>query len=398
MERADNYAANMMADVLKHSVQLGSPDGGVPLRTVLIKPAGDACNLACKYCYETDRRNKTGKKLMTIELLDRILDNLLPFVTPPFSVGVHGGEPLLASRSLLQHLVDRFRREENLNATLSIQTNAVLIDEGWAQFFRNNRIGVGISLDGPDAKDNLLRIDPGGRESYSKVLRGVECLQKHEITFGVITVITPLRIKESDAAARLYHGFRDHGVGHYDIHPAYSPTPKARESNVTPEDYASFSIELFESWADRGDDQTEIGFIEHFFQGMTGLPGHACYRAGACSSILGIDADGSTSPCTRPFGDEYQFGNLAEETIVDILKSSAFHAFRNKELEGQRRTLSCEWSHLCGRGGCPHERLDHGEQAIDGHHVYCTCNNGSNGGYPAIFSHIKNSVERLLHS
>jgi radical SAM protein with 4Fe4S-binding SPASM domain len=52
----------------------------------------------------------------------------------------------------------------------SLQTNAVLIDESWAGFLKNENFLVGVSLDGPPELHDIYRQDKNGHPTSEKVL------------------------------------------------------------------------------------------------------------------------------------------------------------------------------------------------------------------------------------
>ena len=51
----------------------------------------------------------------------------------------------------------------NVQISNAIQTNGMLLDETWAEFFRQERFLVGISLDGFKDNHNRYRTDSKGR-------------------------------------------------------------------------------------------------------------------------------------------------------------------------------------------------------------------------------------------
>jgi uncharacterized protein len=158
-------------------------------------------------------------------------------------------------------------------------------------------------------------------------------------------------------------------------------------------------VDLFEAWIARGDPKIRIRSFEEFFKGMTGASSETCFRSGRCMTIVGVDPDGGATPCTRPFGPEYRFGDLARRGFDEVVRSEGYRRFATAEAVGRAAHAACKWSYLCGSGGCPHERLRDGAQAVDGRNVYCTCDedeDGSAGGYPALFTALVRRVEKVL--
>lgn len=78
---------------------------------------------------------------MEQETYEKLLDNLLfdlesgDFVTIAFQ----GGEPILAGLSWFRKFVDCARKKlQNVTLNFSLQTNGIILDDEWCQFFKEN--------------------------------------------------------------------------------------------------------------------------------------------------------------------------------------------------------------------------------------------------------------------
>jgi len=60
--------------------------------------------------------------------------------------------------------------------TLSLQTNAMLVDPEWIDIFERNRVRVGVSLDGPAEYNDKAGRFPGQRH-HDATVRGLRLLQ-----------------------------------------------------------------------------------------------------------------------------------------------------------------------------------------------------------------------------
>lgn len=149
---------------------------------MLVLSLTGACNFACRYCYAAEH-NKTMMKLETalkaLELIDKKEKFVLQF---------SGGEPLLNFKCLQQTV--NYVNEHNLPALLQIQTNASLINEEIAKFLKNNKIAVGVSLDGMPAVNDKMRILPDRRGTTDLILNGLEILKRNNIAVGITCVVT----------------------------------------------------------------------------------------------------------------------------------------------------------------------------------------------------------------
>lgn len=111
--------------------------------TVELHPVGIRCNLSCPYCYQNPMRDagNFGTEGYDLEKMKAALEAEGQRFT------VFGGEALLMPIDDLEELwrwgFEKFKRN-------AIQTNAALITERHFELFRKYRVGVGVSMDGPD--------------------------------------------------------------------------------------------------------------------------------------------------------------------------------------------------------------------------------------------------------
>lgn len=153
------------------------------------------CQLRCRYCYM--RGGETERIDLDPAMFDRALTAL------PLHAGcelqIAGGEPTLVP-DVLEAVVARagafgFGR-------IGVQTNGLGIDDAFLSLVRRQKIGVGVSLDGPADVNDVWR----GRTA--EVLEGMGRLEAADIPFGVTTVLTRGSIAALPRLAMLLAGFR----------------------------------------------------------------------------------------------------------------------------------------------------------------------------------------------
>ena len=103
----------------------------------------------------------------------------------------HGGEPLLVGPLRFGRWCTEIRNSLKGVATieLGIQTNGVLLDDGWIQVFREHQVTVGLSIDGPKEVHDIFRRDHKGRGSYDSVELGLRLLQRADLPHRILSVI-----------------------------------------------------------------------------------------------------------------------------------------------------------------------------------------------------------------
>ena len=178
----------MLGDIPVFSRYRGpiSPD----VRLVVVQPT-PFCNINCDYCYLPDRKSTARLAKATFR---KLLENLFGdgFGRRGLSIVWHAGEPMVLPPSYYESLFEVID-ELSLSPELishAFQTNGTLISPDWCSFFRDFKIRLGVSLDGPAWLHDRHRRDREGRGTHSRVLEGISCLRESQIDFHVIAVIS----------------------------------------------------------------------------------------------------------------------------------------------------------------------------------------------------------------
>ena len=87
-----------------------------------------------------------------------------------------------------------------------MQTNGTLIDDEWAAFFKQHNYLVGLSVDGPRELHDAYRINKKGKGSFDDVIRGWNCLRKHNVDVNILCTI---HAANADHPLEVYRFFRD---------------------------------------------------------------------------------------------------------------------------------------------------------------------------------------------
>src|ERR1700728_2822887 len=104
------------------------------LDTILLKVAS-RCNINCSYCYVYNQGDTSWQRmpkhmsLTTIKDVLRQLATLYEDQQHPFAIVLHGGDPLLLPREILETLLQGLADLLPAACTRSIQTNGTLIDD-----------------------------------------------------------------------------------------------------------------------------------------------------------------------------------------------------------------------------------------------------------------------------
>lgn len=313
-----------------------------------------SCNLRCAYCFrELDRHAVKMTEEKLADICDRLVLHCRQMNGQRLTIQAWGGEPLLEA-SKIQYIRKRFDAE-GLNPQIVIETNATLITEETASLLLQNRIDIGISIDGPACIHNIQRPYPDGSPSLNAVKRGIENLRKIGYNgFGSITVVTRETYSHLpeviDYLACTLH-LRSIKLN------LMRKTDDNREMAIDLSDIAAY-VELLlaslKKCQEKGVSVTE----QNVSQRMANLLFRPCdniCNAHGCHGgyrMLSIDGNGDVYPCELTDDPSYRLGNVQDEQTFEEMIHHAmtagcayFQARECKECHG------CPWWFFC-RGGC----------------------------------------------
>jgi len=140
----------------------------------------DACNLACKYCYQTRTpeamSEETARKAVDLSIAASVaslkcsnlcaLSSGNPADIASGSTGIcfFGGEPLLMRQLILRTLdyCSSIHKETGHRFNFKLVTNGTLLDEAFMRVVDENGIGLGFSHDGLMQDDERIYPDGSG--------------------------------------------------------------------------------------------------------------------------------------------------------------------------------------------------------------------------------------------
>lgn len=351
------------------------PQAREPLE-VILKLAGETCNINCHYCYEK-RKPYDNAQVLSARALRTFLRHLGP---RPLKVGLHGGEPLLVGRPHMAALLAELRHHP-APVELSLQTNAVRLDEAWLAFFAQQwpSLSIGISLDGDEAA-NAHRVDYRGRSTHGRVVAALRRCAEAGREVGIISVVTrPLLGRAAstidffeqfpavralnlipcldyDVTSKHYRGVSGEAIR------SLNPTNAGHPGwATTPDEYADFLIEAYSAWRDSG--AWRHFTIEPFSSIIRVLvnkePGICHFSKKKCAFILTLYPDGRVGSCDEFSMPTAQLGRLADgwtwqgEQHLGLTINPDLHARLERLL---RICDGCDYLATCG-GGCLASRM-----------------------------------------
>ena len=139
----------------------------------LVIHVSNDCNLRCQYCYAAGGAYGSARRLMSLDMLQTVLNVFFQHFDSITNVQIFGGEPLMnmpAVRAICEYV--RARNEEAEHKTsIGLVTNATLIDAEFIELVKDYEVNVTISYDGDVKTNNELRVYQDRRGSSEDVLK-----------------------------------------------------------------------------------------------------------------------------------------------------------------------------------------------------------------------------------
>jgi len=355
---------------------------------VFAKPAGAACNLACRYCYYlpldgrqwpvasgrcpvdhgclADGRDgsegaQPGIRRMWDELLEAyIAQHLGAAPEPDVLFSWHGGEPTLLGVEYYERVValQRGHRREGQRVANGIQTNGVLIDDDWCRFLARERFHVGLSLDGPADLHNAYRVTRGGGASHAQAVRAFERLRAHGVPCEILCVVHDRNVREP---IRVYRFLKKLGAREMAFLPLVQPGPGAAgevtPESVSPAAYGDFLCGIFDEWVERDRSRIAIQVFDEATRPARGLPHSLCIYRETCGDVPVVEHDGSFYSCDHFVNEAHRVGSILETPLAALLdhpEQVAFGLAKRDLLP--RMCRECPVLLMCN-GGCPKDRI-----------------------------------------
>jgi uncharacterized protein len=363
---------------------------------VLTKPTGAICNLDCKYCFFLSKEElyPNSKFRMTDEVLERYIRQQCESqaALPEVTISWQGGEPTLMGLDFFRRSVElaaKYRRPAQ-SVQYTIQTNGTLVDEEWCAFFREHRVLVGLSIDGPRKQHDAYRVDKGGHPTFDKVMQAARLMQQHQVDFNVLCTV---HAKNADHALEVYRFFRDDlGTRHIQFIPIvervnsdgrtrFQEGNAVTDRSVTAEQWGRFLTTIFDEWLKRDVGTVFVQMFDAALASWVGTTPTLCIFAETCGDAVALEHTGDLYSCDHFVEPKHLLGNIAETSLAELVASPQQRAFGAAKRDTlPRYCRECPVRFAC-HGECPKNRFILTPDGEPGLNYLCA-------GYKGFFTHI----------
>lgn len=348
------------------------------ISTFLVKVAS-RCNLNCDYCYvfnHADQSWKDRPALMSDHHVDLLAQRLSEYTQKrsldEILVVFHGGEPLLMGSEKICGIANKIREAvpSHVIVDFSLQTNGVILRERDIIAFSQNKIGVSLSLDGPQKANDLHRLTHTGMSSFSKVKRAFDTLKQYPDVFtGVISVVD-VRVSPQE----LFAFFDELSPPCLDflLPDANYASPPLQRATL-PGVYQQWLHEAFNLWLDKYS-HIPVRFFDNLVAAISGSKSGTDAFGFGDVSLLSIETDGTYHDLDVLKITKNNFSSLG----MDLETHSIYDASLSPKIKAHRSLLSmeglcstcqkCSVVNICAGGSVPH-RYD--GEGFNNPTVYC---------------------------
>lgn len=359
---------------------------------LMVKPGGAICNLDCTYCYFLSKellypgsRFKMADELLETYTRDYIAAQRADEVTFAWQ----GGEPTLLGLPFFRRALALQARYKRPGMTVhnTFQTNGTLLDDDWCNFFKQHDVLVGLSLDGPERLHDAYRVNKGGQGSFKQVMRGLELLKQHGVSFNILTT---LHAANAPYPLEVYRFLRDEVEARFiqfipiverDNASGFQEGNEVTSRSVTGAQYGAFMTTVFDAWVRKDVGRVYVQLFDIALAAWVGLSPGLCVFEKTCGTALALEHNGDVYSCDHYVEPDYLLGNLLELPLLQMVTSDRQRAFgQAKDTSLPRYCRDCEVRFVCN-GGCPKDRLLSTPDGEAGLNYLCS-------GYRSFFNHI----------
>lgn len=355
--------------------------------TTMVKPVGSLCNLDCDYCYYLGKADLYGghQPRMSDELLERYISQYIEAVqVPVVTFCWHGGEPLLAGLDFFEKAVaiqEKYRGTKKIEN--SLQTNGLLVNAEWCDFFRRNNFLIGISLDGPKDIHDTYRRDRGGHPTFDRVMRAVEMMAVNGVEYNTLSTINDrcagcgrevylfmrsvsrymqfLPVVEKTLSTETSgcpaHSGGNGRIPRAAIVPPGTPGAMIAPWSITPKAFGKFMCDIFDEWVVQDVGERFVQLFDITLAQWCGVQPSLCSFCPTCGDGLVVEHNGDVYMCDHFVYPEYRLGNIGVEHLRDLQRKPELFRFgieKRNALPSDCR--KCEYLFAC-RGECPKHRF-----------------------------------------
>jgi uncharacterized protein len=284
-----------------------------------------------------------------------------------------GGEPALRGLDFFKKAIE-FQKKYSGGKKIenAFQTNGTRLNDDWCNYFTDNNILVGISIDGAEHNHDHYRKTYSGGPTFSRVMKAIDLLHKHKVEFNTLSTVNDYNV---NYASETYRFLKKIGSGFMQFLPVVERIAKDRnegslslvapvhgEAEVTswsvgPVEFGKFLITIFDEWVRNDVARFYVQIFDATLANYASENPGLCVFNDTCGDALVMEHNGDLFSCDHFVYPEYFLGNIKDTPLIDLVKSQRQFDFGiSKRNTLPRYCLQCEVRYAC-HGECPKHRF-----------------------------------------
>ncbi|MGF1887599.1 anaerobic sulfatase maturase [Photobacterium profundum] len=377
---------------------------------VMAKPSSSVCNLDCTYCFYLEKENLYPERKSRWKMSDETLELYVKQYidshdTENIEFSWQGGEPTLMGLDFFRKTVELQQKyKKHHRITNAFQTNGLLVDDEWCEFFKTHNFLIGVSIDGPARLHDHFRVTRAGKASHEKVMAAINKMKKHGVDFNTLTVLNSENVKYPDEVYDFLTGIGSTFLqfipiversakqvteeGLYLVSPDYQEEADVTEWSVPSLAYGQFLNRVFDRWVKKDVGRIFVNTFDSTLATWCNQPSGICVQSETCGHAFILESNGDMYNCDHFVYPEHKLGNIHTDTIRDMNQLDVAVKFgQDKKDTLTLQCRRCEYRSAC-HGGCPKHRFARSKSGQPGHNYFCT-------GLEAFFKHTESKMKTM---
>jgi uncharacterized protein len=345
---------------------------------ILVLQPTPFCNINCDYCYLPNRSDRQRMSLRTIQAaVSMVLDGGL--VEGRLCIVWHAGEPLVLPVSYYEEAFAAIEQtvKGRFEISHSVQSNGTLIDGSWCEFFKQQPVRIGLSIDGPAFLHDRHRKSRQGKATHAQTMRGARELREHGIPFHVIAVVSADSLDHAEAIFRFFEEHEIHEVGFNVEELEGDHSFSSLEGNRAAERIEKFWQRLYEL-SESSSGSVEIREFQRAARAILTSSAEGPWEQRAQHNdlvlpfrILSVDCHGRVSTFSPELlgirnarYNDFTFGQVGQHDLQAIRASEPFQRVATEVWRGvEACARTCEYFSVCGGGAPSNKYFENGSFA-----------------------------------
>ena len=361
---------------------------------VMAKPVGSRCNMRCADCYylEKGKYSENQKQTrMSYSLLERLIrQTIAASPGPVVSFTWHGGEPTLAGIDFYKKALELERKylPRSWEVWNNLQTNGLLLNEGWCRFLKENHFDVGVSIDGPAVVHDENRRLVNGAPTFERVSAAIRRLREAGIEPDLLCTVNAA---SETRPLEVYRALRETRCGWVQFIPVVicDGAGGVGPRSVSPQGYGRFLTAVFDEWVRHDLGLLDVQLFAEMARIMAGGQASLCWMSPVCGHVLIAEEDGAVYSCDHFVDPEHRLGTLYDGSIAKLSGGEFQRAFGQSKRDALTdECRACPFLRFCN-GGCPKDRFGVSADGQPGQYWLCP-------GLKAFFAHAEPILKRVM--